>query len=157
MTIESCIDYCTTKGFGYAGTEYSQECYCGSSLAAAAASAPEGDCSMACSGDSTQPCGGPNRLTLFHSAAIVGPSPNPGVNGFTYLGCYSEGTNARALTSGVGSIPGAEMTVAKCTAACGDGGFTLAGVEYGGECCKPPPVLPYPYSGLLLTSVPRLR
>jgi len=136
MTAELCISFCTAKGLGYAGVEYSQECYCGSSLAAAAAEAPEADCNMPCTGDATQPCGGPNRLNLYHSSAVVGPSPNPGVNGYSYLGCYSEGTTGRALTEGVGSIPGAEMTVAKCTAACKTAGFILAGVEYSGECCK---------------------
>lgn len=28
------------------------------------------------------------------------------------------------------------MTVALCTAACKTAGYTLAGVEYSGECCK---------------------
>lgn len=48
----------------------------------------------------------------------------------------SEGTTGRALTYGVGTIPGAQMTVALCTAACKTAGYTLAGVEYSGECCK---------------------
>lgn len=136
MTDESCIAFCTSKGFPYAGTEYAQECYCGRSLAAGAAEAPETDCNTPCTGDSTQPCGGAGRLTLFYSSAIVGPSANPGVNGFAYIGCYSEGATGRALTHGVGTIPAAEMTVAKCTAACQNAGFILAGVEYGGECCE---------------------
>lgn len=50
----------------------------------------------------------------------------------------SEGTTGRALLQGAGSVPGDQMTVAKCTAACAaaDATNTLAGVEYGGECCK---------------------
>ncbi|KAM7191558.1 putative fungistatic metabolite [Naviculisporaceae sp. PSN 640] len=132
MTNQACIAFCSSKGFQYAGTEYSQECFCGESLAPATAVTT--GCDMACSGDATQPCGGPSRLTLFYSSQPVGPQPNPGVNGFSYLGCYTEGTTGRTLTYGVGSIPPAQMTVALCTAACHNAGYTLAGVEYGGEC-----------------------
>ncbi|EQK98548.1 Carbohydrate-binding WSC [Ophiocordyceps sinensis CO18] len=46
----------------------------------------------------------------------------------------SEGTTGRALTQGINSVPGAQMTVAKCTAACKASGYPLAGVEYGAEC-----------------------
>ncbi|KAF4505126.1 hypothetical protein G6O67_007107 [Ophiocordyceps sinensis] len=54
--------------------------------------------------------------------------------GWVSLGCYSEGTTGRALTQGINSVPGAQMTVAKCTAACKASGYPLAGVEYGAEC-----------------------
>lgn len=135
MTIEACVNFCFSKGFEFAGTEYSVECYCGSSLATAAALVADSDCSMACSGNSGEPCGGGNRLTLFHTTAITGPQVNPGVNDYSYLGCYAEGTTGRALTHGAG-VPAAEMTVAKCTAACHAANFILAGVEYGGECCR---------------------
>ena len=32
MTPQFCADFCATKGFYLSGTEYTQECYCGSSL-----------------------------------------------------------------------------------------------------------------------------
>jgi hypothetical protein len=47
----------------------------------------------------------------------------------------SEGTTGRALAYAAG-INGAQMTVGLCTAACKTAGYTLAGVEYSGECCK---------------------
>ncbi|KAK0632014.1 hypothetical protein B0T14DRAFT_490452 [Immersiella caudata] len=136
MTIESCIAYCDTRGFAYAGVEYSVECFCGNTLAPAASHVAASQCSMACSGDATQPCGGPSRLNLFHTTAIIGPQVNPGTNGFVHLGCYSEGTTGRTLTHGVSgaTIPGSEMTVDRCTAACLNANYLLAGVEYGGEC-----------------------
>ncbi|KAL2015330.1 hypothetical protein VTK56DRAFT_5792 [Thermocarpiscus australiensis] len=134
MTIQACIDYCASRGFPYAGTEFSDECYCGKSLAAGAAQLADSDCSMPCSGNATQPCGGGSKLSLFHTTDVVGPQPNPGVNGFVHMGCYAEGTTGRALTYGVGSIPGAEMTVDRCTAACLAQNYVLAGVEFGGEC-----------------------
>jgi hypothetical protein len=51
----------------------------------------------------------------------------------------SEGTTGRALTYQLGSVANAAMTVAACTSGCKAAGYTYAGVEYGGECCKWPP------------------
>jgi hypothetical protein len=135
MTIENCISYCTSKGFPYAGAEYSQECWCDSGYASGATKAAESDCSMACTGDDTEPCGGPSRLSVFHTTDVLGPQPSPGVNGYVYMGCYAEGTTGRALTYGAG-LSGSDLTVEKCTAACHAANYILAGVEYGGECCK---------------------
>jgi len=136
MTIESCSAFCETNGLAYAGVEYSMECFCGSSRASAALQVAATDCNMPCSGNPSQPCGGPNRLNIFHSTAITGPQTNPGVNGFVHVGCYSEGSTGRALTYGVsgGVIPGSYMTVDMCTTACANLSFLLAGVEYGAEC-----------------------
>ncbi|KAH8839061.1 hypothetical protein MCOR27_010609 [Pyricularia oryzae] len=133
MTAEACINFCTSKGMQFAGTEYHNECYCDSSLPSAATLVADSECSTACSGDATQSCGGPSRLTVYHSAQPVGPQPNPGVNGFNHIGCYTEGTTSRALPV-AGDVPSAEVTAATCTASCLAKGFKLAGVEYGGEC-----------------------
>ncbi|WYZ34618.1 hypothetical protein EsH8_I_000894 [Colletotrichum jinshuiense] len=134
MSNEACTTFCYGKGFAYAGTEYYNECYCGNALATGGIAANEADCTTACSGNATQACGGPNRLTMYKTSLIVGPSVNPGVGDWSSIGCYSEGTTGRALTYGVGTVPGAEMTVAKCTAACKAANYILAGVEYSGEC-----------------------
>lgn len=135
MTIGTCLSFCASKGFAYAGTEYSQECWCGSSLATGAAQVADSVCNMPCTGDATEPCGAGSRLSLFHTTDVQGPQTNPGVNGFVSMGCYAEGTTGRALGYNAG-LPGADMTVAKCTAACHAANYVLAGVEYGGECCK---------------------
>ncbi|OBR15647.1 WSC domain-containing protein [Colletotrichum higginsianum IMI 349063] len=134
MTNEACTEYCFNKGFAYAGTEWYNECYCGNTLAKGGILANEADCTTPCSGNAAQPCGGPNRLSLYQTSLVVGPSVNPGVGDWSSIGCYSEGTTGRALTYGVGGIPGNQMTVAKCTAACANANFILAGVEYSGEC-----------------------
>ncbi|ROT36896.1 WSC domain-containing protein [Sodiomyces alkalinus F11] len=134
MTNEVCAEFCADNGFSYAGTEWFHECYCGNSLAPGGILANEADCNTPCAGDSAQPCGGGNRLTLYFNEGVTGPGVNPGVDGWESMGCYTEGTTGRTLTHGVGSIPGAEMTVAKCVAACETADFILAGVEYGGEC-----------------------
>lgn len=155
MTDESCINYCNSAGFIYAGTEYSTQCYCGSNLADGAASAAETDCSMPCSGNATESCGGPNRLNLFWSGTN-GPQTNLGNGSWTFAGCYtlvdflllcweelkltlqtSEGTTGRTLSNGVTTTGGsAAMTVGLCLTACQDAGYLLAGTEYSGECCR---------------------
>ncbi|PNY24742.1 fungistatic metabolite [Tolypocladium capitatum] len=134
MTNDKCVQFCFGKGFPYAGTEYHSECYCGSRLATGGVKAAHGDCGMSCGGNATQPCGGPSRLTLYQTTQIKGPMVNPVVGGWISIGCYSEGTTGRALTQGINTIPGAQMTVAGCTAACKAAGYALAGVEYAGEC-----------------------
>jgi len=55
----------------------------------------------------------------------------------------SEGPTGRTLIQGVDTTGGAtKMTVSLCTSACKTAGFNLAGVEYGGECCKSTSSLP---------------
>jgi len=46
-----------------------------------------------------------------------------------------EGSGGRALGHGGATITGS-MTVEKCVASCSIAGYSLAGVEYAGECCK---------------------
>lgn len=48
MTVELCLDACQSAGYGFAGVEWSQECYCGTSLPTEVAT--DGHCSMACDG-----------------------------------------------------------------------------------------------------------
>ena len=88
MTDESCIAYCSGKKYAIAGTEYSQECYCGNALVGGSVAAPAGDCNMGCSGNSSEACGGPSRLTVFENPALI-PVHDPGPNGWTLIGCYT--------------------------------------------------------------------
>ncbi|KAJ1331407.1 glyoxal/methylglyoxal oxidase [Microdochium nivale] len=134
MTIQKCINFCDTAGYPYAGLEYFKECFCGTQLAPAAAKATaESQCNTPCAGDTTQPCGGPSRLSLFRDPTKFGPQPNTGIKDWPHLGCYTEGQNARALPYGAG-IPGNTMTGQNCTKACQTAGYKLAGTEYSGEC-----------------------
>lgn len=65
--------------------------------------------------------------------APKGPSVNPGPPNWTSYGCWQDG-NPRTLSHTDTSIQFSNMTVALCTSACGNNGYTLAGVEYSGEC-----------------------
>jgi len=92
---------------------------------------------MPCTGNATEFCGAGNRLNVFWNGASAPAPPvtNPGVNGWSYIGCYTD-ANPRTLQPGVGTTGGSSnMTIALCTAACRAGGYTYAGAEYAGECC----------------------
>ena len=87
MTVAMCIDYCNGHGSTYAGLEFANEyvpsrtlhgfgddvnlstsrCYCGKQVAVDRAPRPDivGNCMMKCAGDSSQYCGGPQRISLY--------------------------------------------------------------------------------------------
>ena len=143
-TIESCTAACSDAGYDLAGTEYSAECWCGSSIEAGGAPAPATECNMVCSGNNAQYCGGPNRLNLY----TITDAPSAG---WESLGCYtsvffhprlcpipstlyfliSDNTNGRALPNQVGVT---SNSMESCTSACYDAGYGLAGTEYSAEC-----------------------
>lgn len=103
----------------------------------------DGDCNMACNGDSSETCGGPNRLTVYqyNGTAPLGPVENPGFEGWMSIGCYTDGAAARTLTHQAAVDGGAgEMSVRACTTACDNAGYKFAGVEYGQECCQLTPI-----------------
>jgi hypothetical protein len=89
-------------------------------------------CSMACTGDGKETCGGPDRLSIWTTGGS-GPKANPGVNEFRLLGCYLDSVDRRTLTHWVSVSGGTDaMSVSTCTASCLDGEYSFAGVEYGG-------------------------
>lgn len=89
MTNQKCGDFCFDKGYAYFGTEYYYECYCGNILAEGAKKAEDQtDCNTPCTGDTDQPCGGPDRLTLY-KRTVDGPKENPGPKNWTSIGCYA--------------------------------------------------------------------
>ncbi len=57
--------------------------------------------------------------------------------GWTFLGCYTDNVSGRALPNGE-QVPGGSgaMTVEACESTCLAAGFSIAGTEYAGECCK---------------------
>ncbi|KAF2655100.1 WSC-domain-containing protein [Lophiostoma macrostomum CBS 122681] len=86
ITNANCVSFCSNHGYYVAGTEYSGECWCGSSIIPGDTLAPDADCSMPCKGDSTEACGGPNRLTVYETASTF---VDPGIMGFHSLGCWT--------------------------------------------------------------------
>lgn len=75
MTTELCLNACGARGFPFAGTEYSQECYCGVVLGNGTVPAPASDCNMPCNGNSSETCGGQDRLNLYVSNDLESTEP----------------------------------------------------------------------------------
>ncbi|PSK50339.1 Kremen protein 1 [Elsinoe australis] len=68
-TVANCLDACAAAGLGWCGVEYYSECY-GAKTAPKAELALSGDvlangCSFKCKGNSSEACGGANRVQVF--------------------------------------------------------------------------------------------
>ncbi|KAF8346390.1 glyoxal oxidase N-terminus-domain-containing protein [Amanita rubescens] len=134
-TIQSCIAGCQSQNFTVAGTEYSD---CGNELANGAAIAPQTDCSVGCSGNATEACGGPNRVSVYssHEPVIALPVPTTQKTGlpgaWSYAGCLQELPNARVFP--YKNIWLTNNSAVACMNQCAAFGYPAAGVEYGQEC-----------------------
>ncbi|ORX38365.1 hypothetical protein BD324DRAFT_578097 [Kockovaella imperatae] len=131
MNHSMCIAACSSQGYKYAGVEYASQCFCGNILSTGSVNASSTDCNMACSGNSRQLCGGPDRLTLFTNTKA--PSSTPVLpTGWTANGCWTEANNMRALANY--SYASNNMTAQNCIAACSSRGYKYAGAEYASQC-----------------------
>jgi hypothetical protein len=144
MTVEGCQSACQAAGYILAGLEYSQECWCGNTFSVGGAPATDGEvgCNMACKGNANEMCGGSLRLNVYEygtpaipasvvASAVASASPSAAASGWLNLGCYTD-PGPRTLLNLI-TLAGA-TTVELCQAGCAAQGYTLAGVEYGGEC-----------------------
>jgi hypothetical protein len=117
---------------------------CGNALQNGGAPAPDGNaqCNMHCAGNTGEICGGPNRLNLYSysaSSTTTSQSSSPTATGnplpgWTFLGCYTDSVNTRSLPNQVPVSGG--LTNEGCQNACLAAGYSIAGTEYAGECCK---------------------
>ena len=68
MTVNVCTLLCSNAGYGLAGLEFGDECFCdnklGSSAKVSTGPALYSGCNMACTEDNTKWCGGKDRLSL---------------------------------------------------------------------------------------------
>lgn len=107
----------------------------------------QGDCNMACNGNATEFCGGPNRLNVYQvngasapSSASTAATPTSTAAGsatglpagWTYKGCYVDNVSGRILSNQ--QAGGQTMTVESCVASCKAAGYVVAGMEYASEC-----------------------
>lgn len=65
-TIENCLSTCQQKNFPYAGVEFGNECYCGSKPNPYPRSVSSTLCGSACTGNSSEKCGGWGTLNMFN-------------------------------------------------------------------------------------------
>ena len=109
-------------------------CYCDNTIRSPGSKASSG-CDMTCSGNSTEFCGGPNRLTLYESSSSSPPAV-PGIPaGWSNLGCFTDNGGARTLSTQQ-EVPGGytNMTIEGCLGVCTNQGYVYGGVEYSQEC-----------------------
>ncbi|RMD39851.1 hypothetical protein DV735_g5278, partial [Chaetothyriales sp. CBS 134920] len=134
MTTEYCAASCST--YAFFGTEYSGECFCGNTLAAGSTNASSSaECNMACSGDASEICGGPSRLSLYENTAYSTPQ-SPSFSGYIYQGCYTDSVANRSLAAA--RTDSNAMTIQLCAQFClsaqADDEYTYMGTEYAAEC-----------------------
>jgi hypothetical protein len=110
-TVESCVSACQSQMFTIAGLEYAQECCrfthlrdgwrsliirihlwvgCGNEVNSPGTPISQSSCNQACTGDSTEVCGGPGALQLYNftGAYPLGASVVPAAGGWSSRGCY---------------------------------------------------------------------
>ncbi|ADV23630.1 glucan endo-1,3-alpha-glucosidase agn1 [Cryptococcus gattii Ru294] len=137
MTPSVCTSYCSGLGYAYAGLEYYDECYCGNSLDSSKA-ADNSQCQYACTGDSSQKCGGVTRLGVYSlgsptTTTTTSPaSSTTSTSAATYVGCYKDNGDNRTL-NGSKKIS-SSMTASVCNSYCSGLGYAYAGTEYYDEC-----------------------
>lgn len=155
MTIENCKNGCLAAGYAFAGLEYASECWCDSQLRNGGGPAPDGEarCTMPCTGNSQQICGGPDRLNLYQNTAVPGPTnvatvtSSPGdptavpsstttreplPTSWKYAGCYVDNTRGRIMAK---QLPDdRSLTIESCVSRCASMGYTVAGTQFASQC-----------------------
>jgi beta-glucosidase len=161
MTIEACESECLAASYKFAGVEYGNECWCGNTQPATAATAT--DCNMACAGKSSETCGAGSRLNVYSYGTSTSTTTSSTTtttatktttskttssttttkttttatatptSGWKYLGCYVDALSPRTLPYGAPAVSSG-MTVEACESECLVANYAFAGVEYGNEC-----------------------
>ncbi|GJE95267.1 copper radical oxidase [Phanerochaete sordida] len=138
LTVESCVASCNSQNFTLAGMEFSVQCFCGNDLINGAVTASESDCNMGCGGNSTEGCGGPNRLSVYTSTGNVTALPVPVAQNtslpgnWTYQGCIQENTTTRVFPYQL--ILPSNNSAETCLTQCAAFGYPAAGMEFADEC-----------------------
>lgn len=136
MTIASCSQKCASLGYSIAGMEYSTQCFCDNVIRMSGSLASDdSQCGMACGGDATEKCGGPNRLSIWSSqgnlTVVRKPTPKQKVDGWGYQGCITDPQDHRVFPWQL--INATSMTPELCLGQCKKFGYMAAGIEYGQE------------------------
>lgn len=143
-TVFSCLDTCLAGGYVVGGVEFGTECWCGNSVGYSNRARPAADCSFACSGNSSQACGGPDALNMYHrglNPPTMGPVTTvvQTYKNFHLTQCWKDDKflsgGDRLLTHKPNTVIGDDnMTVQRCIDGCVASGYTSAGLEFSQEC-----------------------
>lgn len=115
MTVEKCAAFCGTAGSNAFGVEYTTQCYCGDTFVPSSSLATASDCDMACGGNSSELCGGPNRLNVYAINATMltaGGSASSTTSSTTTSATSTATTTSTSATSTSSSLscPGSDKT-----------------------------------------------
>ena len=139
MTNEDCRQFCSSNNYGLAGTEAGTICYCGNALQSYSALGQQG-CNSACSGNSSEICGGSNGaskyISVWNATSNVPATTVHQVGTYVSQGCYSDssGNNSTHSLNGANYTSNSGMTVEACVGFCQSKKYGYAGVEYGQDC-----------------------
>ena len=136
MTTEACQKFCSDGNYGLAATEGGDTCYCGNGLQSYSALGQRG-CGAACSGNSSEICGGSKYLSVWNSTSTrIPPTTVKQVGVYVHKGCYSDDVSLNGTHALGGSKYSSAdaLTVEACVGYCITKGYDVAGVEYGGVC-----------------------
>ena len=127
MTIETCVDFCTGKGFSIAGLEYGRECYCGNSIGTKGAPIPGvmGNCMMKCVGDSGEYCGGYAAISLYRKCGSSCENVQFGVVGNSTTPAATESSAAPSKAPGNALLVSPEVSPS-ATSASSEGAISKA-------------------------------
>ncbi|KAK0545893.1 hypothetical protein OC845_004877 [Tilletia horrida] len=123
-SLEACAAACS--GFTYFGTEYGKE------NSAASAGPGQTGCTTACPANSTQTCGGTNRINIVQdlnwqqSVFTVDKSGQ-----WTFMDCYTDSSSSRTLNVTLNII---NITVDKCLTTCLGKKLNYCGMSSGSSC-----------------------
>lgn len=147
FSLEGCTSACFTAGMPLSGAEFADQCFCGTAIVNGGAREPISDCNMACAGNVSEFCGGPNRLTVYNYTGTDLPPPPAGGGGvvaggitaiatdlpkpWAYVGCFVDGAFGRVLTTEIDST---NLTMEACVATCDSQNFTIAAGEFSTQC-----------------------
>ena len=131
MTVETCVAFCKGNDYRYAGLEYYGECFCGASVNGP--QIDESNCNFPCTGNKSEVCGGNDIISIYQDPTF--PTVDETIiSDYKPLGCYSEGTSGRSLAWRQDQVNASTLTIESCLTACKQGGYDIAGVEFGQEC-----------------------
>ncbi|KAM3512292.1 hypothetical protein MY11210_004076 [Beauveria gryllotalpidicola] len=137
LTLQSCAASCAKAGYSIAGAEFYSQCFCDNHIINGGSKANSTDeCNTPCAGNSTQNCGGSDRMTIMsvgqpkiQLAAVTLQA----VGNWKYQGCYEDNVNQSKVFFWQNLFPDV-MTPEMCLNRCADFGYMAAGLEYGQEC-----------------------
>ncbi|RMD45067.1 hypothetical protein DV735_g193, partial [Chaetothyriales sp. CBS 134920] len=137
LTIETCVETCVGLDNTIAGLEYSTQCFCGNAIINGGDLADDdSECDMTCGGNSSEICGGPNRMSIYAVGNLTSYDPptvkNTSLPGdWQYQGCLQDSTT-RVFPYQTDMTNNA--TIEACLNLCHEYEYGAAALEFGYQC-----------------------